>query len=283
MATLSEEDDAGPTATLFSPFASLRSAEEWLLQVDYASRIKKRKRKTNQHRLSLVKNALLKLLPEVHDIKVVPPTDGSIPSVQFVTRFGALPLRQLSLGYQTMIAWLVDLASRMMDHYPIVDNFLEQPAVVLIDEIDLHMHPRWQREIMQLLSDVFPKVQFIATSHSPLIVQSAPDPNTVVLRIEGDRVIIHNDPALVHGWRVDQILTSDLFGLGTARPPEMERWLARRRAIMTKPEISEQDRRELEEIDTQLGQLPVGETSEDAHALDIISRAAKRLSIVESS
>ena len=126
-------------------------------------------------------------------------------------------LRDLSFGYQTLTALIVDIASKMMEQYPNSDNPLQEPAVILIDEIDLHLHPKWQRTVIDKLSQHFPKAQFIATSHSPLIVQAALDKkaNIVVCRKEGDKVIIDNDPDEVKGWRIDQILTSDLFELSS--------------------------------------------------------------------
>jgi len=94
-------------------------------------------------RLNLVKDALVRILPDVDDITIVTPSETNPRSaVRFHTHFGVLTLRQLSFGYQSTISFLVDLASRMMDHYPFSDNFLEQPAVALVDEIDLHLHPR---------------------------------------------------------------------------------------------------------------------------------------------
>ena len=165
----------------------------------------------------------------------------------------------------------------MREHYPDHPNFLELPAVVLIDEIDLHMHPKWQRQIMSLLEEVFPNVQFIATSHSPLVVQAVEAANTIVLSYEKDAATIHNDHTSVHGWRVDQILTSDLFGLTSARPPIVESLLKRRKRIMTKRNLTREDRNELKEINKEIGQLPTADNLVDQEAIDIINRAARRL------
>jgi hypothetical protein len=75
--------------------------------------------------------------------------------------------------------------------------------VCLVDEIDLHLHPRWQRDLITRLTALFPNTQFIATAHSPLVVQAAPDANVVVLKRQGDSVIIDNAPRSVRKWRVD--------------------------------------------------------------------------------
>jgi predicted ATP-binding protein involved in virulence len=70
-----------------------------------------------------------------------------------------------------MIAWTVDLASRLFASYPESQNPLAEPAVVLVDEVDLHLHPKWQRELRSHLTERFPGTQFVVTAHSPLVVQ----------------------------------------------------------------------------------------------------------------
>ena len=71
---------------------------------------------------------------------------------------------------------------------------------------------------MGFLTDRFPNTQFIATAHSPLVAQAAADANLAVLHREGDHVVIDNEVDNIRNWRIDQILTSDLFGLRN-RPP----------------------------------------------------------------
>lgn len=171
---------------------------------------------------------------------------------------------------------MVDFASRMFDLYPDSKNPLAEPAVVLVDEIDLHLHPSWQRKLMSYLSERFPNTQFIATAHSPLVVQAATDANIVLLRREGDHVVIDNDPQVIKGWRVDQILTSELFGLESARPPEYDTALAERKKILSKSKLTKKDRQRLKELEDQMP-LPTGETPRDIEAMDIIRRAAERL------
>ena len=88
------------------------------------------------------------------------------------TPYGSVPLRQLSLGYRTVFAWAVDIAWNLSQHYPDSDNPYGESAIVIVDEIDLHLHPRWQREIRKNFTNCFPGVQFIVTAQSPLIAQA---------------------------------------------------------------------------------------------------------------
>ncbi len=85
-----------------------------------------------------------------------------------------LPFKLLSDGQRSMLAMVADIAYRMAQLNPhLLENVtLETPGVVLIDELNLHLHPKWQRTIVDNLRKTFPKVQFIATSHSPFIIQS---------------------------------------------------------------------------------------------------------------
>ena len=172
---------------------------------------------------------------------------------------------------------MVDFASRMFERYPESLNPLAEPAVVLVDEIDLHLHPKWQRTLMAYLSERFPNTQFIATAHSPLVVQAAQDANIVLLRREGDHVVIENNVEAVRNWRVDQILTSDLFGLESARPPGTEKLLAERAKILARSKLTKRDRERLKKLEKEIGELPTGETPEEIEAMDVIRRAAERL------
>jgi ABC-type glutathione transport system ATPase component len=188
-----------------------------------------------------------------------------------------VPLRRLGFGYQSQVAWLVDFASRMFERYPDSPAPLAEPAVVLVDEIDLHMHPRWQRQLISALTDLCPNTQFIVTAHSPLVVQAAEGANIVLLRRQGDHVVIDNDPEVLENWRVDQILTSELFGLETAWPPQIEAPLKERRALLAKAKLTSRDRRRLEELEAQIGDLPAGESAQDRRAMELIRRAAAKL------
>ena len=183
----------------------------------------------------------------------------------------------LSLGYKTLIAWVTDLAIRLFERHPNSVDPLSEPAVVLVDEIDLHLHPRWQRTILDYLSARFVNTQFIVTAHSPLVVQSAEGANIAVLRRQGDQVVIDNDIEAIRGWRVDQVLTSDLFGLETARPASMEPLLRERKKLLTKPRLRKADKARLRTLEQQIGDLPAGDTPEDGRAMEIIRRAARHL------
>jgi len=238
--------------------------EEWFLQRDYAASSNATEpaaREESRRWLAIARETVLSILPGVTDL--VPRSTGG-PSGQIrlyaVTSHGTVPFRELGFGMQSTLAWVVDLAVRMMTAYPDSPHPLSEPAVCLVDEIDLHLHPRWQRVLLQQLSERFPNVQFVATAHSPLIVQAAPDANVVVLRRDGERVVIDRAPESVRNWRVDQILTSDLFGLPSARPAALDGLIEERERLLAKERPSAKDTSRLAALRAEIGAHPAGES-----------------------
>ena len=267
--------------SLFRVASELHDAEELLCRLDHSSLKGHRGART---RLDSLKNMLSAILPGRHrpqDIKVLGPPSPVHPSddagVRVTTPSGDVSLDQLSLGYRTVFSWTADIAWRLLERFPKSSNPLHEPAVVIVDEIDLHLHPCWQREIRQKLTSHFPNVQFIATAHSPLMAQSSLDENLVVVRWQGDHAVIENDPAVINNWRLDQVLTSDLFGFESARAPEVEKMQTRRRELAGKATLSDAERRELDELDRKTLELPTAETPDDQKAMDIIRQAAELL------
>lgn len=268
--------------SLFLNEPDLVNAEEWLLRLDYSaskpSDIQDQQRK-NLHRC---KDLILKILPdnEVQDVRITTPTRARPdPHVEFKTPYGWVPLRQLGHGFRSVIAWMVDLAYRMTERYPNSPDPLAEPALVLVDEIDLHLHPVWQRQLMGYLSARFPNTQFVATAHSPLIVQAATDDTSIaLLRRAGDHVEIDNDVKSIRNWRIDQILTSGLFDVPTARPPDLDRKLLRRTELLEKPELEPADQDELSLLEQQIGPLPTGESASDAmRSVELLERTQQLL------
>lgn len=265
--------------TLFNDDAKLINAEEWLLQLDYAASKDSDIKAFAQKKRNQVEQILINLLPDINSIRFTTPTKENLKStIEFETPFGWVSIHQLSLGYKTMVAWIVDLAARLFERYPDSDNSLAEPAIVLVDEIDLHLHPKWQRKIFDYLSEKFPQTQFIVTAHSPLIVQSAPaDANIVVLRKEGNHVVIDNDVKSVRNWRLDQIMSSDLFNIESSRSPTTEKWLNERSELLKKQSLTAAEKARLETLNKLAHNLPTADNEEDIEAMRIIREAAEYL------
>ena len=270
-----------PIVSLLAGSTELYDSEEILLDLDY--RAIKTSNIRNQKRLQQVKQILAAILPEIDGkhIDIRGPKVLGHPEepsgVLFKTPYAWVPLSGLSLGYQTTLAWTVDLAYRLYKHYPNSSNPLAEPAIVLIDEIDLHLHPRWQRQIVDDIGSHFQKTQFIATTHSPLIVQAAVNANLAVLQQKDGQVVIENRARFEEGWRPDQILTSDLFGITSARSPQYERLIAERNILLDKMSRNASEEKRLKILEKELDSLPTAENHEDQAAMDLIRRAAAHL------
>ncbi len=115
-----------------------------------------------------------------------------------------LPFRMLSDGYRNTLGMIADIAYRMAVLNPQLSGGVTQetPGVVLIDEIDLHLHPKWQRHIVSDLKTIFPKVQFIVTTHSPIILTTIPKENVIII---DDCHIVEKTP-YTYGRDINSIL-----------------------------------------------------------------------------
>lgn len=277
-ANLERSAGLGATDSLFNAAAELFDPEETLYRLDY---LRLKNRGSARAKLNSLKALLVEILPYLQspdDIDIrgprLPGTAEEDGGVWVKTPFGVVPITRLSLGYQTVMAWTADIAWRLLDHYADCANPLVEPAVVIVDEIDLHLHPQWQRSIRRHLTTHFPAVQFIATAHSPLMAQDALDTNLAVVHDRDGEATISSDPAVVKSWRLDQILTSELFGLSSARPADVEAKIVRRNVLEQKKQLTDAERAELAQLNVFVHQLPTAEYEQDQRAMDIIRRAA---------
>ena len=279
---LSNDDLDDPIASRLSGLTELYDVEQILSDLYFSSKENGSKSLESKH-LKRLKEALSTILPGEHkpsDIQIHPPDVLEVgrPSGVCLNSFsGLVPVSALSLGYQTTLAWVADLAWRLIKHFPGSTGPLSEPAVVFIDEIDLHLHPLWQLRIIDDLSATFPGTQFVATAHSPLIVQVAESANLVLLRKRDSDVEIVNDPEVVRGWRVDQILTSELFDVPRARDKPTETLFLRRDELVDNPSRSAAEDRELEELRIKISALPTARDPADRKAMDLIREAAALL------
>jgi predicted ATP-binding protein involved in virulence len=184
--------------------------EDWLLELELAAT----KDKTAVKRKELLKQIITSdILPKISGIRFS--TDENFNNyIEYQTKDGWFKLEELGYGYQSTLGWMMDLCYRLFIDYPDSSNPLKEPAIVLVDEVDLHLHPQWQRTIINRLSKIFPRVQFIVTTHSPFVIQSMDAVNLFTLRREGDEVkVTHWGCRSFIGWSIEEIL-SEVMELG---------------------------------------------------------------------
>lgn len=198
--------------------------ENIFLNLSHASTLGSKRAK---NRLETLRQLLKSILPEIQDVAVaIDDETSSTPTVFFIHENGQkLRLDHLSHGYQVVTAMMVDLANRMIQDNPDSEQPLDEPAIVLIDELDLHLHPAWQQKIIGMLDQFFKNTQFIITTHSPLIVQSCPRMNLVLLKKSDDPaqgVVIENRVGVSYlGWTIEEILR-EMMDLQNIRSPQYQ-------------------------------------------------------------
>ena len=161
-----------------------------------------------------VKNALVQLVEGVVDIGF----EGLPPRLIVTTlrkgQENRLFLDQLSDGYRNLIGLVLDFARRLALANPNVTHPLDEPGILLVDEIDLHLHAGWQQTIIPKLRTVFPNTQIIATTHSPQVLTSV-EPRSIRIL---DGLTLHSAPSGTLGAE-SKMLLEQVFGV-PSRPPE---------------------------------------------------------------
>lgn len=214
--------------TLFREDASLVESVEWLKSV-YLRAMEKKPgfRELQTGLVALLNDGLLP--DEARATKI--DSDGL-----WVEQGGTtLPLEELSDGYRTAAALVLDIAKQMFACFgqftvkkePKAPCTVDLPAVVLIDEIDVHLHVSWQQRIGFWLKEHFPRVQFLVTTHSPFICQAADDRGLIRLPGNGSpdpaqHVDLETFRRVVNGT-ADQAVLTALFGLDRTRSDRAER------------------------------------------------------------
>ena len=197
-------------ATLFDPDATLMSVESWAMDLDYQK---------DGNAIKVVKQVLSTFLKEVKFSRI----DKKRGILLFKTPLGEVPMSQLSDGYQNIAAWVGDLLyqiSRTFDDYKAP---LKTRGVLLIDEIDLHLHPKWQRELLAFLKRKLPNFQIIATTHSPITAQQAGPDELFSLHRKSKRIEIEPFAGNPKSLLVHQLMSSDLFGIESDESVEIEK------------------------------------------------------------
>lgn len=196
---------------LFDNASTLNPLTAWIIELDYRS---------GNEGIQLVKEALKDFLPGItfHSI------DKERKQVMFQTVDGIIPLDHLSDGYQNMAAWIGDLLFRITETFRDYKKPLEARGLLLIDEVDLHLHPKWQRRLLNFIGNKLPNFQVVATTHSPLTAQQADTDELYALK-RNDKNIVELVPFIgsPKSLLVNQLLMTPVFGLETDESFEVQK------------------------------------------------------------
>ena len=140
-------------------------------------------------------------------------------------------LGHLSSGTEGTLLWIRWLALKMLSHYNFAEGWEKQPAILLIDEIENHLHPTWQRRVIPALLEHFPGLQIFATTHSPFVVAGLKKGQVHLLSRDADGVVTAttNTEDIV-GWTADEILRT-MMGVQDPTDDETARYAAELRRL----------------------------------------------------
>ena len=193
-------------AGLFEEFATLIPLMTWLPEL----------KAENPGRHKQVFNLINRLLPDTTRFL------DEVERGEFLFRHRGLtvPFRALSDGFQAYIGWIGDLLYHVCFGCPRGMKLVDNRGIVLVDEIDLHLHPEWQLSVLPTISRTLPNLQFICTTHSPIVAGTVESANLLLVCPDGEHASILARPEIeIHGLTADQILMSSHFGLVSTRAP----------------------------------------------------------------
>ncbi len=225
---------------LFDPFCPIGNVTEFLLGFDRA-------------RFDAIARALKSLLGLEEGDRLLRNT--RLRRIE-VEAFGVrVPLEHLSDGYQSVVALATDIMAVLLERWPVVDA---AEGTVLIDELGAHLHPRWRMKIVPSLRQVFPRVQFLTSTHDPLCLRGLGAGEVAVMRRgpEGEIVAVTDLPS-VQGLRVDQLLTSEHFGLNSTIDPELDALFAEYYLLKAKTRRTKAEEARHAELAARLDELQV--------------------------
>ncbi|AIR71422.1 hypothetical protein NM75_14395 [Dickeya fangzhongdai] len=220
---------------MFDPLAMLRDPRDWLAD-------------QKDHVFHAIVRALRSILSLRDDESIIKTNQREL----LIKAHNKLtPVEQLSDGYKSLFIMSIDIMRELLNHW---DNLEVAEAIVLIDEVENHLHPRWKMRVMAALREAMPRVQFICTTHDPLCLRGMKNGEVRLLQRDSNHEIqIYSDLPDITTLRIEQILSSDYFGLSSTEDPEQD-YIIRRLAELSGIDEHRLSKIERDERDTLLEQ-----------------------------
>lgn len=206
----SDKVDKTGYVSLFDKETYLENPEKWLQHLDY----KESKGDTSEISLTQAIEILKDVLEkDAIEIRVTP------DKVTFTEKGTELHFNQLSDGYQSVIIWVCDLIARLSKLQPYVSHPKDYSGVVLVDEIGAYLHPKWAYGIVKKLREWFKNLQFIFTTHNPIVILGASE-DAAFYKVykENGKTKVSEPVEDISDLMLNSLVTSPLFNLPTARP-----------------------------------------------------------------
>lgn len=234
-----EKSTAGQLASkadnLFNPFSALNDAETWLAGLPNSD-------------FDLIAKGLKKLLMLENEELIRDPDNKARILVKGYR--SQVPLGEMSSGFQSVVALTADVMSVLRLRWETMEA---AEGIVLVDEIDAHLHPRWRMKIVSRLRNAFPRLQFVVTSHDPLCLRGLHEGEVLVMKRDAHgRPIAIGDLPSPDTLRVEQILTSEFFGLNSTVEPEIDEAIDRYYSLLAIRKRSKGQQEEIAKLKSEL-------------------------------
>ena len=145
---------------------------------------------------------------------------------EFQTPYGRTPLSVLSQGTQSVVHSVAQIVLGFAEYYGFPRNLTKQKGILLIDEIDAHLHPSWQKRFIPALMKRLPNLQIFCTTHSPLVLGGLKAGQIHLLRPVDGRIDVSTNETDIEGWTFDEVLRG-ILGVGSSVDSETEELISR--------------------------------------------------------
>lgn len=234
---------ARSVSTLFNPDATLNPIESWAMDMDYLK---------NRGAMNVISKVMSEFLRGVEFSKI----DKKKGQLIFKTPFGTVPMSQLSDGYQNVAAWIGDMLHQITETFDDYKAPLKTSGLLLIDEVDLHLHLRWQRDLLAFLRRKLPNFQVVATTHSPITAQQANENELHYLERSGKSLKLHQFTGVPKELLLHQLVMSDAFGLVSDESVVLEKKKARYEKLCYAKKHTAAQKKEMERLEKELSLVP---------------------------
>ena len=241
-------------------FMDVKVIQQWYMKQEQSAFL----RGKSIREYEMFKNIVSVFMKEVSELKDFPTVYYSrqFEELVYVDDEQEIAISKLSAGYQSLLWLVMDLAYRTCILNPEMRDRSEINGIVLIDEVDMHLHPKWQWNIIKALQTTFPHVQFIITTHSPMVISSAKDANIILL--DEDKEITYLADS--YGYNVDDVL---VYRQESVSRPKVVQELIRKIELALENDDFVQADKVLRELENTLG----ASNAEYKHMLGIINDA----------
>ncbi|MBT8143555.1 MAG: AAA family ATPase [Gammaproteobacteria bacterium] len=252
-------------ATLFDRDAELNPLEAWAMTLDYEQ---------GEEGVAIVQKALSAFLPGLRFDHI----DRKRRTLMFRTPDGVIPLSYLSDGYQNVACWVGDMLYRVYQTFDDYSEPLRTRGLLIVDEIDLHLHPIWQRRLHDFLNTKLPNMQLLVTTHSAVTAQQSGPFEIHYLKRQGKAVGLERFEPDPGSLLISQLLMTEAFGLSTDESKGLEDKRKRYRKLRDADQLSARQERELNKLATDID----ASLTERTEQFGISDTQLKRLQAVQA-